>query len=98
MAKQPVYDPMDDPDFRAGPRYEQLPAEEQAKLPEEQRQRMKGTKLTEEQEPESAPLFDEVAAGEEIPPENAEALIADTIGGSGDHHAIGEAHSAAHGG
>jgi hypothetical protein len=89
MAKQPVYDPLDDPDFRAG--VEQLPAEEQVKVPEEKRQQMKGTKLTEEQEPEPAPLFDEVAAGAEVPWENVQALIASTLGGGGDAHASADA-------
>ena len=83
---KPLADPMDDPDFRAG--IEHLPAEEQVKVPEEQRQRTKGTKLTEERVEEPAPKFDEVQAGAEIPPENAEILIAGTLGGSGDHHAM----------
>ena len=83
---KPLPDPLGDPDFHA--KVDRLPAEEQVKIPEDQRQRMKGTKLTEEQEPEVEPLYDEVAAGEEIPPENAEALMAGTMGGSGDHHAL----------
>jgi hypothetical protein len=74
---KPLPDPTLDPDFGA--------AEEQVKIPEEQR--TKGTKLTEEPEPEVEPLYDEVAAGEEIPAENAEAFIAGTLGGTGDHHA-----------
>ena len=56
-------------------------------MPEEQRQRMKATKLMEEREEEPAPKFDEVQSGAEIPPENAEILIAGTLGGCGDHHA-----------
>jgi hypothetical protein len=36
---------------------------------------------------EEAPKYDEVASGEVIPPENAQMLIAGTLGGSGDNHA-----------
>ena len=86
---KPLADPLNDPDFRAGSKYEQLPAEEQVKIPEEKR--TKGTKLTEEQEPEPAPLFDEVAAGAEVPWENVQALIAGTLGGGGDDHASADA-------
>jgi hypothetical protein len=88
---KPLPDPTLDPDFGApaarfgDQKPSQLPAEEQIKIPEEQR--TKGTKLAEEREVEPEPLFDEVAAGEEIPPENAQALIAGTLGGTGDHHA-----------
>jgi len=39
-----------------------------------------------EPEPE-APKYDEVASGEVIPAENAQMLIAGTLGGSGDNHA-----------
>jgi hypothetical protein len=73
---KPLPDPLGDPDFHA--KVDRLPAEEQVKIPEDQRQQAKGTKLTEEQ----------AAAGAEIPPENAQALIAGTMGGSGDHHAM----------
>jgi len=82
---KPLPDPLGDPDFHA--KVDRLPAEEQVKIPEDQRQQAKGTKLTEEQEPEPAPTFDEVQSGAEIPFENAETLIAGTLGGSGDNHA-----------
>jgi hypothetical protein len=78
---KPLYDPMDDPDLRApDPKDVKL----DQSLPPKQH---KPTPLVEEAEPEPAPLFDEVAAGEAIPYDNAEMLIAGTLGGSGDHHA-----------
>jgi hypothetical protein len=40
------------------------------------------------EEPEAAPKFDEVQAGAVIPDENIQMLIAGTMGGSGDHHAM----------
>jgi len=39
------------------------------------------------EEPEEAPQYDEAASGEVIPAENAQMLIAGTLGGSGDNHA-----------
>ena len=38
--------------------------------------------------PEEAPKFDEVQSGAEIPDENMQMLIAGTMGGGGDHHAM----------
>ena len=38
--------------------------------------------------PEEAPKFDEVQSGAVIPDENLQMLIAGTMGGSGDHHAM----------
>ena len=76
-----IYDPMDDPDLRApDPKDVQL----DQSLPPKQH---KPTPLVAEVEPEPAPTFDEVAAGEAIPYANAEMLIAGTLGGSGDNHA-----------
>jgi hypothetical protein len=40
------------------------------------------------EEPEEAPKFDEVQSGAEIPDENMQMLIAGTMGGGGDHHAM----------
>jgi hypothetical protein len=40
------------------------------------------------EEPEAAPRFDEVQSGAPIPDENMQMLIAGTMGGSGDHHAM----------
>ena len=78
---RPLYDPMDDPDLRAPePKDVQL----DRSLPPKQH---KPTPMVVEAEPEPAPLFDEVAAGEAIPYDNAEMLIAGTLGGGGDHHA-----------
>jgi hypothetical protein len=82
MAKQPIYDPMEDPDLRAS---ETVTPTLDESLPPKP---FKGTKLVEEYEPEPAPLFDEVAAGQPIPYDNAQALIAGTLGGGGDHHAL----------
>jgi len=48
----------------------------------------KGTVLVEEREPEPEHQFDEVQSGAEIPDENLQALIAGTMGGSGDNHAM----------
>jgi len=78
---KPLYDPMDDPDLRApDPKDVKL----DQSLPPKQH---KPTPLVAEVEPEPAPLFDEVAAGEAIPYDNVEMLIAGTLGGSGDNHA-----------
>jgi hypothetical protein len=80
-ANKPLYDPMDDPDLRApDPKDVKL----DQSLPPKQH---KPTPLVAEVEPEPAPLFDEVAAGEAIPYDNIEMLIAGTLGGSGDNHA-----------
>jgi hypothetical protein len=79
---KPFYDPMDDPDLRApDPKNPQL---DQSLPPQKT---SKGTPLVLEAEPEPTPLYDEVAAGEAIPYDNAEMLIAGTLGGGGDHHA-----------
>lgn len=80
MAKQPIYDPMDDPDLRAPDAVD--PKLDQSLPPKPS----KATPLVLEAEPEPAPLYDEVAAGEAIPYDNAQALIAGTLGGQGDHH------------
>jgi hypothetical protein len=79
---KPIYDPMDDPDLRAPDAAN--PTLDQSIPP---KQPFKGTPLVLEAEPEPAPLYDEVAAGEAIPYDNAEMLIAGTLGGGGDHHA-----------
>ena len=82
MAKdKSFYDPMDDPDLRA-PDPKDVTLDQS--LPPKQH---KPTPLVVEAEPEPAPLFDEVAAGEAIPYDNVEMLIAGTLGGSGDNHA-----------
>ena len=79
-ANKPLYDPMDDPDLRApDPKDVKL----DQSLPPKQH---KPTPLVAEVEPEPAPLFDEVAAGEAIPYDNVEMLIAGTLGGGGDQH------------
>jgi hypothetical protein len=79
---KPIYDPMDDPDLRAADAAN--PTLDQSLPPPKP---SKGTPLVLEAEPEPAPLYDEVAAGEAIPYDNAEMLIAGTLGGGGDHHA-----------
>ena len=79
-ANKPLYDPMDDPDLRA-PDPKDVTLDQS--LPPKQH---KPTPLVAEVEPEPAPLFDEVAAGEAIPYANAEMLIAGTLGGGGDQH------------
>lgn len=97
MANKPHYDPMDDPDLRAKddalitpapPKPDQaLPGNpikpgKPAPLPG-------GGVAPEAKAAEPAPeqQFDEVQSGAEIPYENAETLIAGTLGGSGDAHA-----------
>jgi hypothetical protein len=79
---KPIYDPMDDPDLRAPDAAN--PTLDQSLPPPKS---SKGTPLVLETVPEPAPLYDEVAAGEAIPYDNAEMLIAGTLGGGGDHHA-----------
>jgi hypothetical protein len=78
---KPIYDPMDDPDLRAADAAN--PTLDQSLPPKPS----KGTPLVLEPAPEPAPLYDEVLAGEAIPYDNAEMLIAGTLGGGGDHHA-----------
>ena len=78
---KPIYDPMDDPDLRAPDAAN--PTLDQSLPPKPS----KGTPLVLAPEPEPTPLFDEVLAGEAIPYDNAEMLIAGTLGGGGDHHA-----------
>jgi hypothetical protein len=79
---KPLYDPMDDPDLRA-PDPKDVKLDQSLPPPKQHGP----TPLVLEAEPEPAPLFDEVAAGEAIPYDNAEMLIAGTLGGSGDNHA-----------
>jgi len=81
---KPLADPFYDPDFRA--KDEALITPPPPKNGDGKHG--KGTPLTVEREVEPEPMLDEVAAGEPIPPENAQALIAGTMGGSGDHHAM----------
>jgi hypothetical protein len=128
MATKPHYDPLDDPDLRAGDAKgdapivdpkppggylpdnkpgNQLPGTPDNTLPGgsgKPDQSLPGNPIKPgkpaplpgggvapdnalPEEPEPEPLFDEVAAGEAIPPENAQALIGGTLGGGGDHHA-----------
>jgi hypothetical protein len=127
MANKPHYDPMDDPDLRAGdakgdaPGWEspikppdtslkpgnQLPGAPDNTLPGaggKPDQSLPGNPIKPgkpaplpgggvrpdnalPEQPEEAPKYDEVASGEVIPAENAQMLIAGTLGGSGDNHA-----------
>ena len=90
MAKDfPVYDPEKDPDLKAAEKTRQQLKEERDReaLPAEEQVKLKGTPLVVYAEPEPAPTFDEVQSGADIPDENIEALIAGTLGGSGDNHA-----------
>jgi hypothetical protein len=85
------YDPLDDPDLKAP---EPKPSEAIITPPPA---KPKGTPLVAETVPEVEPLFDEVAAGEAIPAENAQALIAGTLGGGGDPACGCQARSGSHG-
>jgi len=111
MAIKPHYDPLDDPDLKAGekgdaPGWESpikppdtslkpgnalpgAPARPDNALPEHPTKPGKPAPLPGggvrpdnvlPEEPEPEQTYDEVAAGEAIPPENAQALIAGTIG------------------
>ena len=83
-ANKPLYDPMDDPDLRA-PDPKDVTLDQS--LPPKQPKQHGPTPLVLEAEPEPSPVYDEVEAGEAIPYDNAEMLIAGTLGGSGDNHA-----------
>jgi hypothetical protein len=103
MANKPSYDPMDDPDLRASTKGDlptgpdiKPPVRPDNTLPENpvrpgQPLPLPGggvrpdNALPEPEEPETK--YDEVASGEVIPAENAQMLIAGTLGGSGDNHA-----------
>jgi hypothetical protein len=78
MATKPLYDPLDDPDLKA---------KDEALITPPPKQH-KGTPLVAEREVEPEQQFDEVQSGAVIPDENMQALIAGTMGGSGDHHAM----------
>lgn len=106
MANKPLYDPLDDPDMRAGAKGEAPGWESPIKPPNTGLGPDNtlpgggaGTKPVQPRpgggtapdntlpEPEGPASFDEVASGEIIPAENAQMLIAGTLGGSGDNHA-----------
>jgi len=101
MATNKPYDPLDDPDLRAGAKGDAPGWESPIKPPHRPDNALPGAPSTKPAplpgggvapdntlpQPEEPAPFDEVASGEVIPAENAQMLIAGTLGGSGDHHA-----------
>jgi hypothetical protein len=99
MATKPFYDPLDDPDLKAGTKDEALitpaPPKPDQSLPGNPIKPGKPAPLPgggvapegKAGEPAPEQQFDEVQSGADIPDENIQMLIAGTLGGSGDNHA-----------